>query len=188
MRDPAPNGRTHEPTLRELTAELDGLEALLLSEIRGLTTLVNERHNFYAAEAIARKEAVNAALLAVEKQTASSFMASEKAIVKAEDAQRQYNQTHNDLSRKMDEQYKTMVPHSEARLKWDGFDKIIDEIRKELAALRESRSQVTGRDEGKGASTATTQWVLGFGIAAAGFFLSVAILLIQLLPLLRAMK
>jgi hypothetical protein len=173
------NGRTHEPSLRELCAELDGFKALMTERDRRYTDTV---------EGIRRE--TTAALTAAVGQIQAAFAASDKAILKAEDAQRAYNQGHNDLSRKMDDQYKAMVPQSEARLKWENADKDIAELRKdliagregaqrdssalraelmkEIAGLRESRSEGSGRSSQQREGRESNQWAIATGIALAG--------------------
>lgn len=137
-----------------------------------LERIIDERDRLYDVRFRAAETAVNAALAAQEKQTNASFSASEKAIVKAEDSQKSYNVGHNDLSRKMEDQYKSMVPYSEARLKWDSVDKELIDIRKESAAirdmlmkeiagLRESRATVSGKDAG-----ITVSWGVLLGVVA----------------------
>jgi hypothetical protein len=128
--------------------------------------IIDERDRQYDGRFRAGEIAVNAALAAQQKSYSDAFLASEKAIVKAEEAQKAYNVAHNDLSRKMDDQYKTMMPHVEAigllkahedkmenmRLFFDSklesqriaFEKSIDAQEKEIAGLRESRSETTG--------------------------------------------
>jgi hypothetical protein len=137
------NGRTHEPNLRELTAEIDGLRDLTNTRFTYVEKVQDERHQLYKERAESQKVAVDDALAAQKEQTTASFQASEKAIVKAEESQKVYNQGHNDLSRKMEQQYSTMVPQAEAKLKWDSIDKAIEEIRKENAVAKtEAREQV----------------------------------------------
>jgi hypothetical protein len=118
------------------------LAAMFDVKMTGLKELVSstgdERDKLYKERDDSRRTAVDAALAAVKEQTKSSFEASEKAIVKAEEAQKSYNASHNDLSRKMDEQYKSMTPQSEARLKWDNTDKELGEVRKDLISTREN--------------------------------------------------
>lgn len=133
LEDKDNNGRTHEPSLRELTSDLDGLRDLVFSKINSLRDLFDERDKLYRERIDAQKEALLTALNANKEQTKASFDASEKAIVKAEDAQRAYNASHNDLIRKME----FMLPQSEARLKWDTIDKETGEIRRELTNNRE---------------------------------------------------
>lgn len=104
--------------------------------------------------------AVRSALTAQKEQTAAEFAASQKAITKAEEAQKSYNATHNDLSRKMDEQYKAMMPRPEADSRFTSHDEKIQdakkeiialrvELMKEISSLRESRSEGTGEKGGK---------------------------------------
>lgn len=118
-----------------------------------------------------QKEAVQAALAAQKELTNAAFASSEKAITKAEEAQKSYNQTHNDLSRKMDEQYKEMMPRSESLARHganeiryqelkddfsklrvevkDDFSKMRIELMKEIGGLRESRSEGAGEKGGR---------------------------------------
>lgn len=104
---PETNGRTHEPTLRELTAEMDGLRELIMAKFDGIKETLNERDRLYKERA----------------------EASEKAIVKAEDAQKAYNQNHNDLARKMDEQNKATIPRIEAAARFEQYAKEITELK-----------------------------------------------------------
>jgi hypothetical protein len=146
--------RTHEPNIRELTADLDGLREVVTVRFAAIEKLAEERDKWYAERDRNGQTAVDKALAAVKEQTSSSFAASKEAILKAEDSQKSYNVGHNDLSRKMEDQYKQMVPYSEARLKWDSMDR-------EIAALREMRSNVTGKGEG-----ISTAWGLFLGAMA----------------------
>lgn len=154
---------------------------------KALEDKVEERDGLYKTMFAASKTAVETALTSVKESTASSFASSEKAIVKAEDAQRTYNQGHNDLSRKMEAQYKEMVPITEARIKWESIDKEMAETRRELATLRESQPRETSalraelmkeigglresRSEGGGATTARhdfidqRNWLVGIIVA-----------------------
>lgn len=121
--------RTHEPSLREVVAELDGLRDLMKSEDRRLEQVMDERDARYM-------ERSNAA----EKQVGVAFTASEKAAAKTEQAQDVYNRGHNDLLRKMDDQHKDTLPREEANAKFDS-------IGKEIQGLREFRSGDTVRRE-----------------------------------------
>lgn len=160
------NGRTHEPSLRETVAELDGLREAFRIRIEALENLAAERDKWYSERDRDRSASVDKALTAAKEQTASSFAASKEAILKAEEGQRSYNTSHNDLSRKMEEQYKSMLPRAEAFLKWDSSDKEISEARKEIAGLRESRSASGGHSMGEKA-----MW--GYVVGAVGLILAV---------------
>ena len=109
--------RTHEPSLRELTVDLDGVKELLLDKVENLKDIINERDKLYKER----------------------YESQEKAIGKAEESQKVYNQGHNDLTRKMEMQYSVMVPQAEAQLKWSAIDKAIDENRLQIADSRSDR-------------------------------------------------
>lgn len=69
------------------------------------------------------EKAVTQALVAQKELSQTVQVSSDKAITKAEEAQKAYNVGHNDLARKMDDQYKLMLPRVEA----DTRDKNIEE-------------------------------------------------------------
>ena len=129
-----------------------------------LEAKLDERDRRYEDRFKAQEMAVNAALQAQEKLTASAFNASEKAITKAETSQTQYNATHNDLTRKMDAQYKEMLPRIEAETRFKGIDEKIGD-------LRESRSSVEGVDKNKAATWVAVMALIGLAIAVAALIL-----------------
>src|SRR4030095_3890490 len=110
--------------------------------------------------------AVNAALAAQDKQTTTSFQASEKAVLKAEEAQREYNVRSNEFRGQLDDQAKMLMPRSEvmALLKAmeekviavkseidtringyaDSMEKSYQDVRKDIQGLREYRSAASG--------------------------------------------
>lgn len=150
------NGRTHEPNLREITAHIDGMDRLY-----------EERDRRYEDRFKAQETAVAAALAAQEKLTAAAFAAAKEAVLKQENSQSSYNAGHNDLSRKMENQYATMLPRQEADNRFKSFEEKYEDLKKEVANLRESRSEGTGRRD-------QTNWfltsLLAIGAAIMGFF------------------
>jgi phosphopantetheinyl transferase (holo-ACP synthase) len=176
-------------------------EKIYNSRIIALEKLMDERDRLYMKQFEASDEAVKAALVANEKQTHAAFAASKEAINKAEESQRSYNATHNDLTRKMDQQYKEMVPASEARLKWESTDKEIGEARRELGViresisretgalrmelmreiqgLRESRSQVSGSDEARHELSGQRNQILIIAIAFVGMIAAIIALVLR---------
>lgn len=126
--------RTHEPSLRELTAEMDGLRELFHAKFDSLKEILDERDRLYKERDESRKTAVDAALTAVKEQTKDSFVASEKAIVKAEEAQKAYNSSHNDLARKMDDQNKATMPRPEAQQRFSALEEKIVIVSTAVAA------------------------------------------------------
>lgn len=133
--------RTHEPSLRELTSELDGVRGLLDARIQANREILDERDRLYKERDDARRTAVDAALAAVKEQTKASFEASEKAIVKAEEAQKSYNSSHNDLARKMDDQNKATMPRPETETRFQALEE-------KITSLRDAVSTITGGNRG----------------------------------------
>jgi phosphopantetheinyl transferase (holo-ACP synthase) len=141
-----------------------------------LERIIDERDRLYAARFVAAEVAVAAAFDAQKEAVAAAFLASKEAIGKAENAQTAYNVAHNDLSRKMDEQNKATIPRSETTALFRAadekvaalqgsyddklenlrasFEKSNENISKEIAGLRESRSETSGKSLGVSASWA----------------------------------
>lgn len=85
-----------------------------------------------------------AAKTLVDQNSASS----EKAILKAETAQRIYDSGHNDLLAKMDKQQQLSMPRGETEAKIAAVEARCAELRKEMEALRSSRDFTAGSTEG----------------------------------------
>jgi hypothetical protein len=83
-------------------------------ELASLRQLVDERDRLYGSQFAGSRTAVDAALTAQKEQVAAAFLASEKAIVKAEDAQREYNVRSNEFRGQLDDQAKTLMPRPES--------------------------------------------------------------------------
>jgi ribonuclease D len=101
----------------------------LEQRLKAIREVIDERDRLYKERDEARRIAVDAALMAVKEQTKASFEASEKAIVKAEDAQRSYNQSHNDLARKMEDQNKATMPRPETEARFHALEEKVNELR-----------------------------------------------------------
>lgn len=139
--------RTHEPDLRELVSDIDGFRELM-----------DERDRRYEERFHGQEVAIASALAAQEKLTSQAFSASREAILKAEESQKSYNQQHNDLSRKMEGQYREMIPRSEFTLS--------------MTALNEKITSLSvSRGESVGAARAVS-----LGLVISGLLISLAML------------
>lgn len=101
------------------------------AQIRALRELVDERDRLYKERDESRKTAVDAALQAAKEKTTDAFLASEKAIVKAEDAQREYNARSNEFRGQLDDQAKTLMPRIEADAKFQALEDKFEALRLE---------------------------------------------------------
>ena len=138
----------------------------LTAEFHAFQKLMDERDRRYSEGKEGDQRAVSAALAANEKLTSAAFAASKEAITKAESNQTTYNATHNDLTRKMDAQYKDMLPRTEADSRFAAQEEKIQD-------LRESRSATTGAgaaiDKMSEASHKTMWAVIGIGVTVVIF-------------------
>lgn len=129
----------------------------------------------------------DAALIAQEKATAQAFAASEKAIVKSEDAQRELNIKNNEFRGQLKDQSTLFMPSAEAKMMFTNFDEKLNALRNEfesklslstqdIPGLRESRSESGGKSVGMHAS-----WGIMLGAASLiSTILSIAAVLISL--------
>jgi hypothetical protein len=159
--------RTHEPSLREVVAELDGLRQLF-----------EERHKWYEKQDKDRQLAVDKALAAVEKQTASAFDAAKEAngaaliaqkesSLKTEEAQKQYNVGHNDLIKKMDQQNRDTMPRTETENRFKNLEE-------KIALLTGSFTQGTGMAQGAKATKEESRSNLAIIIAFVSVLMTFA--------------
>ena len=86
---------THEPTVRELAIELEGLRDMLATELRAVREQRKADDRLYSAREDASKAGVTAAFLAAQTQTKQAFASSEAARNKVESTQERYNTEHN---------------------------------------------------------------------------------------------
>ena len=107
---------------------------------------MDERDRRYEERFKAQEAAVTVALSSMEKITAATFASSEKAIDKAEAAQKDKNEMSNEFRGQLRDQADRFMPRLEAESKQNAMDDKIDALREEVARLREYRSQMGGRD------------------------------------------
>lgn len=141
-----------------------------------LERIIDERDRLYDMRFRAAEIAVNAALAAQEKAVAAAFLASEKAIIKAEEAQKDYNTRSNEFRGQLDDQAKLLMSRTEALSNLVAINEKIETLRnffesrleaqsKEIADLRESRSELEGNRTSQREMIA---WALGIaGLAVA---------------------
>lgn len=140
--------------------------------------IADERDRFYLEKFKASEVAVGAAITAQKEQTTSSFAASEKAIVKAEEAQREYNVRSNEFRGQLDDQAKRLMPREEAVSNFKSVDDKLEEVKKsidilrenskkDIADLRETRSNVLGGVNQHQRSQAQMNWSIGILLVIA---------------------
>jgi len=134
------------------------LDKLLVERDRRYEDRFKAIQEFVVAGFKEQKEAVAAALAAQKEITSNAFVASEKAIVKAEESQRDTNNKSNEFRGQLKDQNETMIPRIEAQTKFDALDekldtrqvateRRLDELGKGIASLRETAGLYPSRNE-----------------------------------------
>lgn len=131
--------------------------------------LLVERHGFYLEKFEAIEEAFKAALGAQEKLTSASFIASEKAITKAEEAQSQYNIRSNEFRAQLGDQARMLMPRPEAEALNKVLEDKITDLGKRISALSETGSEVRGKEK---LSIPLLLSLVGAIFGAAGFLIA----------------
>jgi len=154
----------------------------LQEKVTALRELMDERDKRYAVQFDAGGTAVSTALAAQKELTSAAFASSEKANAKTEDAQSSYNERTNELRGAMSDQSKTLLPRSEAEARFSSMEEKIEENKKQVASLRESRSSGTGRDMAQESYRTLMKWLVGtaIGVMISGFGAALTITLFLL--------
>lgn len=175
-----PNGRTHEPDLHQITAELDGLRDLLLSRLKeleqngkssdkALRDLFEERDRRYEDRFRAQDE-----------KTTLALTASKEAIGKAETATEKRFESVNEFRGTLSDQARLQLPRAEADERFKNMaDKLEelkremvvrnDEVKKDVGLLREFKSGLGGRHE----QTQSSRDIMSLVFAALGALLGI---------------
>lgn len=140
MRKSQTNGeRTHEPNLREITAQLDDFKDLM-----------NER----------------------DKRYDDRFKAQEKAVEKAENAQRDYNIKTNEFRQALDDANKNNLSRQEANATFKSQDDKHEELKKRVEALTLGGGVMQGRTAATSAAWANVAQIVLLAILAGTFILA----------------
>ena len=131
------------------------------------TSLINTNDRRYGESFAAAKEAVAAALAAQKELTNAAFASSEKAIVKAEDAQRDYNVRSNEFRGQLDDQAQTLMPRTETNVLIQGINEKVADHSKIVEILTSRITAIESRGDGK-----TQMW--HYVVAGVGLLLSIA--------------
>jgi hypothetical protein len=159
----------------EIMREMAGLRDMLDEKIARLDAVATERDRRYGERSDAQQLAVKDALAAQEKLAGASRDSSEKAIEKAESAQRDYNVRSNEFRGQLDDQAKTLMPRQEALAEFTRIAERFDDWKKELEAYKANQaSEIRSLRESRAGYGGMWQAVAGAALLAGliGFVLS----------------
>jgi hypothetical protein len=156
-----PNGRTHEPSLREVVAQLDGLKELMQAEFEAVKLLANERDRLYKERAENSEKSVTIALQAQKIMTEAAFASADKAVTKADAAAEKRFDAVNEFREQLSDQAAAFLPRAEFAVQHKSMeDKIL--------SLQQAQSSVEGKEKGISAMTVTLLSVCGIASAIFG--------------------
>lgn len=162
---PTAEGRL-TPCEVKLSNDLHALKAT----VEAFQGLMDERGRLYDERHTTNKEMVKAAFDSAEKAVLTALTAQKEAVIKAEEAQRAYNTSHNDLLRKQE----LMIPRPEFVSAVERVSERIDETKAALASLDVSRGKSTGKDEGLELAKANQRLLISIGVPLLLFVLGLA--------------
>ena len=165
----AVDSRSHEPSLHELAAELDGMRQLTSSRLQAIRELLDERDKLYSERANAGRVAVDAALTATKEQTASSFAANKESVSKYEQAQHEYNLRTNEFRGQLEDQAKRLIPRAEVESIVKNLEEKTVRLEADIRIIREQMGTDVGRGAGMAQFWGYIVTILGllFGVASA---------------------
>jgi hypothetical protein len=159
-------GRANRPDLKELVSHLDDLKELLEEKVYSLEKLASERDMRYMQM-----------FKAIEEKTSLALAGSEKAVGKAEMATEKRFDAVNEFRGQLKDQAATLMPREEAIVKLRGIEDKVEEVKKDIVALREFRSGSGGKDEQKQTSShmffsmlSAIGTLIAMALALAAFF------------------
>jgi len=191
---------SEQPTGREIAVDLAALRLWMTSELRRIderyisNKIAHEDKTDLLERTISTRfddqaDNVRLALNAQKELNAVVTAASDKAIQKAEEAQRGVNERGNEFRAQLKDQNDTMIPRIEADNAFKNLGDRIDrafktvnetmaahevtnqkaqeDLRGDIIALREYNSRLEGRAQQQSKGTGDNRWVIGTIISAA---------------------
>lgn len=159
-----------DPRFTALERVMEERDRLVHARFLAIKELVDERDRLYQQKFASGEVALSAALVAQEKSVASAFAASDKAITKAEDAQREYNARSNEFRGQLDDQAKSFMVRTEVTALLRQFDEKLETSKQELG--RRIDELRTASLERAGAEKASLH-VWGYFIGAMGLVFTI---------------
>jgi hypothetical protein len=139
-----------DPSIRELASEFDGFKDLM-----------TERDRRYEQR-----------FEAMDEKTSLALTSSEKAVAKAEIATEKRFDSVNEFRATLSDQAANLIPRREADTKFAAWDDKFEDLKKEIAGLRESRSGATGTGVGLKAMWGYVLAAIMLAIALVGVFIN----------------
>lgn len=105
---------------------------------------------------------------ATDEKTGLALTASEKAVTKAENATEKRFDSVNEFRGSLKDQASTLLPRAEAEAKFKAYDDKVEDLKKDIASLRETRSATSGKERKQVEDMGLFQWAIGLLILIGG--------------------
>jgi len=135
-----------------------------------------DRH--FTAEISSVRESVKDKVLFLKELTDQTAKSAQEAIIKNDDAQTSYRETHNDLIRKGEVQAAATIPRVEADRRFEAIEDRIREMKTELEVKINSLNVTRGFGEGVDKQIGTNRTMVQWGVLVGVALLSSAITLL----------
>ena len=171
--------RIHEPSLRDLSFDVDGctkaitaLRELLLAKIEAQSDALAAADKRYEQRFIAQEGAVSSALMSQEKAVGAALVAADRAVSKVETANEKRFEAVNEFRAQLADQAAGFIPRNEATIRFDSvidrisgmqrqFDDKHEQARSEIQVIRTDQTLALGKGAGM-------NQIWSYIIAAAG--------------------
>ena len=135
----------NEPENHPLTRnEMKLIRESIAEEMKVISTQANERDKRYEERFKASETAVIAALASQKESVLAAFMASEKAIAKAENAQTAYNERSNEFRQTLDDQAKSLLSRMEATQIFKAQEDKVEDVKTRIGKTEATLNGLSG--------------------------------------------
>lgn len=151
----------------------------MAAKLETIEKVAEERNRRYEDKFRGSDTAVAAALAASKELTSAAFASSEKAIIKAEEAQRESNAKSNEFRGQLSDQASTFMPRLEAESRINALAEKVDDNKndalKAINDLNKSRDVTLGGAASRHDSQIKTQWAITLAVSIFFALLGIAI-------------
>lgn len=150
-----------EYSLKEVQWRLDDLKELMNEKLEAMQTMVDERDRLYKERSEQNTKFTDLGLQNLSHQMKDQFIASSRAVDKAELAQKEYNIRSNEFRAALDDAQKAMLSRSEAKSEFERTGERFDLMKEEIMSLRDFQNKSQGKSAGMSTLTAVTISCIG---------------------------
>jgi hypothetical protein len=147
---------TAPPTIDTVSSRLAELKELMQTKFEATKNIADERDRRYEDR-----------FTAMDEKTSLALTSSEKAVTKAETATEKRFDSVNEFRGSLKDQAATLLPRVEADTRFHTLDSKLEDLKADIANLRESRSGGEGKDKAGQHNMATTLSIAALLIALA---------------------